>query len=133
MDLDFFNKIKLELEEDIELHELNLKEKSLSLPSIRHKWVTRLMEQKIELSKLNHLRREAIETLMQKIKDQEPITLSDVALKKSAEKHEVVIKIDKQISYCEILIEYLEKEEVNIRSIGYDIKNLLEIMKLEVT
>jgi hypothetical protein len=45
----------------------------------------------------------------------------------------VITKIDDQIAEHSLVIEYLEKIETNFRSIGFDIRNLIEIVKLETT
>ena len=40
---------------------------------------------------------------------------------------------DEQITENELLIEYLTKIEANFRSINFDIKNIIEIQKLETS
>lgn len=133
MDTSLFEKYKEEIDQDAKIDELNIKETQLNLPSIRHKWVARLMKQKYELSRLKKLKKEGLNRLVEKVREEEPVNLSDNALKKVAEKHDIMIKIDEEIENCEILIEYLEKVEYSFRGTTYDIKNLIEIIKLETT
>ena len=134
MDTSLFERYQAELEEELKLDEFTLKDSQLKLPSNRHKWVARLIKQKIELSKLQKLRKKAIGEIGEKIRQDEPITLSDIAIKKHAERHEIIQKIDDEIEMCEILISYLDKvvEKVS-RGISYDIKNLIELKQLETT
>ena len=44
--MDFFEKIKHEINSDLVLDRINLLEKQLMLPAIKHKWVSRLIDQK---------------------------------------------------------------------------------------
>lgn len=133
MDKTLFDKYKAELEEELKIDELNLKEIQQRLPSNRHKWVSRLIEQKYEMSKLKALRKEAIVKLIEKLNEQELVALSMVALQKKAEQQDIIKKIDEEISSCENLILYLEKVEVVYKSTTFDVKNLIDIMKMELT
>ena len=44
--MDFFEKVKSQIDEDLKLDRINLLEKQLMLPAIKHKWVSRLIENK---------------------------------------------------------------------------------------
>ena len=44
--MEFFDKIKKEIQDDLKLDRISLLEKQLILPAIKHKWVSRLIEQK---------------------------------------------------------------------------------------
>ena len=134
MNTSLFEKYKAELQEELKIDELTLKEVQLNLPTNRHKWVARLMEQKFELSKLKKLRKEAIDKVIEKITEHEPVTLSDIVLRKKASQHEVIKKIDEEIELCELLIDYLEKVVEKVcKGISYDIRNLVDIIHLETT
>jgi len=134
MDKSLFEKYEAELNEELHLDEFTLKDAQLKLPSNRHKWVARLIKQKIELSKLKNLRKEALKDISEKVKRDSPVVLSDITARKSAEEHEITRKIDEEIEMCEILILYLDKvvEKVS-RGISFDIKNLIELIQLENT
>ena len=111
MDLTLYNKYNAELTEELDLSDFNLKDVQLKLPRIKHKWVKRQIDQKIELEKFKKLRTKAIETIIEENRKTNRIALSDAALKVQAEKHEVVGKIDDKLSEIEILIDYLTKVE----------------------
>jgi hypothetical protein len=44
-----------------------------------------------------------------------------------------IIKIDEEIQDSEIIIEYLEKVETIFRSMTYDLKNIVDITRMETT
>ncbi len=133
MDNTQYDKYKTELTEELDLSDFNMKDVQMKLPGIKHKWVARLIDQKIELNKLKKLKAEAIETVSQKLKKENVVILSDAALSKQAEKHELVRKILDKIDETEILIEYLERVEKVCSSTSYDIKNLIDIKKMELS
>ena len=130
---DLFNKYKAEIKEDLDLDEFNLKDTQLRLPSIKHKWVARLIEQKIERAKLKELRVLTIDKAIEVVRASSPVSLSDRSARTEAERSEMIQKIDNQIDMCDIIIEYLEKVEVVCRNTTFDIKNVIEIKKQELT
>lgn len=133
MDIDIFNKYKAELEEELGLNDFNMKDVQMKLPAIKHKWVARLIQQKIELNKYKKMKIDAVEAIVQKLRREAIASISDPMLARQAEKNETVQKINSKIDETEILIEYLEKVERVCSSTSYDIKNLIDIKKLEMT
>lgn len=132
--MDFFEKIKHEINSDLVLDRINLLEKQLMLPAIKHKWVSRLIDQKrlknsLE-SKKKHLKADVLKTLQD---SGIPSNLPKAALDRKIESSDSLLKIDEQIKETEIIIEYLEKVENICRSLTYDIKNAVELEKLETT
>lgn len=132
MDLTQFEKYQAELTEELDLSDFNMKDVQMRLPAIKHKWVARLILQKIELNKTKKLKAEAIEAVINNLRRENIVTLSDATLAKQAEKNEIVQRIMLQIEEIEILIEYLEKVERVCNSTSFDIKNLIDIKKLEI-
>ena len=129
--LEIFEK---ELKNDTKIDELNLLEKQMMLPSIKHKWVARLIEQKRKLNSLNRkkktLREEVLKTLNEK---GIPTGIPKANIDKKIDSSDVVLKIQEEIEEVEITIEYLEKVEQIFRSMTYDLKNIVELTKLEIT
>lgn len=132
MDIELFEKYRAELESELDLSDFNMKDVQMRMPAIKHKWVARLIQQKIELNKYKNLKKVATDTVVENVRSRNPVLLSDAALMKQAEKHETVQKIISKIEECEILIEYLEKVERVCNGTSYDIKNLVDIKKLEM-
>jgi hypothetical protein len=132
--MDFFEKIKKEIDTDLKLDRIELLEKQLMLPAIKHKWVSRLIENKrtknqLEIKKKN-LKADVLKTLQE---NGIPSNIPKAALDRKIDSSESVSKIDEQIKETEIIIEYLEKVENICRSLTYDIKNAVELEKLETT
>jgi hypothetical protein len=133
MDISLFSKYRAELEVELDLTDFNMKDVQMGLPGVKHKWVARLIDIKIELNKLKGLKAEAISTIIEKNKGENKVAMSDAALARQAGNHEAVKKINNKINESEIIIEYLEKVERICNSTTYDIKNLVDIKKLELT
>lgn len=122
-----------ELDADVALDELNLKENALMLPARKAKWVSRLMKEKAALNELNKEKDQLISRIGEEIRKESPVRLTPLVCEKTAEKHEAVVEVMKQISEKKIIVEFLEKVEKTIHSIGFDIKNLVDIIKMETT
>ncbi len=131
--LSLFEKYHKEIGELVKVDEFNMKQVQMDLPANRHYWVGRLMFHKSEVAKLKKTRNLALTKVKDKLASESPVVLTPKTLESSAEQHPVMQKIDEQIAENEMLVEYLSKIETNFRSISYDIKNLIDIVKLETT
>lgn len=123
-----------ELKEDTRIDELNLLQKQLMLPGIKHKWVARLISQKRYLNDLLRKKkntRVAVHFALEK--EGIPSNIPKASLDKKIDSSESIQKIDADIQDTEITIEYLEKVEQILRSMTYDIKNIIDINRLETT
>jgi predicted transcriptional regulator YheO len=121
----------IEAEDDARVDEVTIHDKSMKLPSIKHKWVARLINAKRDESKLIRQKRAAIADIAVKLKEKGKVNLSDASINAAASKHESISKIQEQIDEYKDIIEYLEKLERIFSSITWDYKNIVEIMKLE--
>jgi hypothetical protein len=110
-----------------------MKQVQMDVPSIRHYWVGRLMFHKQEIIRLKKLRKMAQSKISEKMQEESPVGLTSKTTLVAADGHPIVIKIDDQISENEILVEYLGKIEANFRSLSFDIKNIIEIVRMETT
>lgn len=125
---------KKELQEDTRIDEMNLLEKQMMLPAIKHKWVARLIEEKRNLNKLNRKKKELKEKVFDTLqKNGIPTGIPKSNLEKKIESSESIIKINEDIENSEIIIEYLEKVESIFKSMTFDLKNIVEITKMETT
>lgn len=128
-----FERYNEEIKKFVTVDEFNMKQVQMDLPAARHYWVGRLMFHKQEIIKLKKLRKQAVTKLHDKITEDSPVGITSKSIDVAANNHPVIQKIDDQIAENEILVEYLTKIESNFRSVSYDIKNLIEIVKLETT
>jgi hypothetical protein len=125
---------KEELQEDTRIDELNLLQKQLMLPAIKHKWVARLIDHKRKLNSLNRKKKIIKESVLETFKSNGiPPGLPKSAIDKKIDVSEPMLKIEEEIQETEVMIEYLEKVEQIFRSMTYDLKNIVEINKLETT
>ena len=120
------------MSEDTVLDEFTMRDVQMKLPAIKHKWAGRLIRSKIERGNLKKKRQRHINTLVTKLIEESPIKLSVPIAKQKVESHESVTTIDDDIRECDAIIEFLEKVERILNSMTFDIKNLTEIMKLEL-
>ncbi|NBW58131.1 hypothetical protein EBR43_10215 [bacterium] len=122
-----------ELEEDLKIDEMNLKEYQLKLPGIKHKWAGRCIRHKLELIDIKKQREIHKKNIIEKIQEQSPVKLALPVVERTAEKHSEVIEFDNKIKQLDLIVELLEKSEKTLSSTSYDIKNIVEIIKLETT
>lgn len=129
--LDLFTKYQDELKKDVNVDELNMKEIALTIASIKHKWAGRLMRHKIDLSKAEKTREKMLAVIIDQLAHDPAIQLTIPAMRKKAESHEKIIEVDGYIENLKLIIEYLEKIEKIIGSMTWDIKNIIDIVKVE--
>tara|TARA_R100000322_G_scaffold151564_1_gene108969 strand:+ start:2569 stop:2967 length:399 start_codon:yes stop_codon:yes gene_type:complete len=120
-----------ELNDHLVIDEFTLKDVQLQLPGRRHIWVGRLMRHKHEVNQLKKSKTEKLANLTKKIQEQSNVRLSTPAAEKVAENTELIKQINSDIVEQYLVIEYLEKVEKIMGSIGFDIRNIIEIQKLE--
>ena len=129
--LELFTKYQEELKKDVNVDELNMKESALTIATLKHKWAGRLMRHKIDLNRTEKSREKAVSILVEQYSKDPAIQLSGPALRKKAEGHETVKELDQRIENAELVIEYLEKIEKIVGSMTWDIKNIIDIVKIE--
>ena len=122
-----------EIKKYVTVDEFNMKQVQMDLPASRHYWVGRLMFHKQEILKLKKFRKEAQKKIADKLEHESPVGLNPKTLEQAQQNHPLITKIDGEIAEHELVVEYLGKIEANFRSISFDIKNLIEIVKLETT
>jgi hypothetical protein len=132
--MDIFEKYQEEIKEDTRIDQLNLMEKQLMLPAIKHKWVARLFENKRTRNSLERKKKELKEEVLKSFqKNGVPTGIPKSALDEKIESSESIQKINQDIEDISTLIQYLEKVETIFKSMTYDIKNITEISKLEMS
>ena len=122
-----------ELEQDVVLNELNLKASALTLPAKKAKWVSRLMIEKRRLIELNGVKNKKIKDAVEVVRQESPVKLTTSTLERAAEQSEEIKSLNLEIREQENVIDLLERVERTMHSIGFDIKNLIELIKMETT
>jgi len=122
-----------ELESDLKIDELNLKDYQLRLPAIKHKWAGRSIRLKLEIINDTRESDNLKKLLVEEIQKNAPVKLSLPAINSAVEKHTEYKNLLHNITQKKLIVELLEKTEKTLSSTTYDIKNLIEIIKLETT
>ena len=120
-----------ELKNDCAIDQLNMKDRSLEVITIKHKWAGIQLRHKIELSRLEKGRNKAVDIIAEKLVPKLELNVSKVAIRKQAEKDSSIVSIDDKIDDLKIILEYLEKVEKIVHSMTWDIKNIVDMVKLE--
>jgi len=130
---DLFLEYHQKIEDFLKIDELNLKEAQMSLPSVRHYWVGRLMFHKQQILKLKKAKEKASKKIKEHIETESPVGLNPKTIANSIQSHEIIVKIDEEIANNELLIDYLTRVEANFRDAQYGMTNLAKIITLETT
>ena len=117
----------------MEIDDLTLHDVQMKLPAVKHKWVARLIQLKFQREKLEQNKSELLNNIVTQLKEQEVVKLSERSLYTSANKHEEIVNIGNQIKELDLLILYLEKIEKVCSQTTFDVKNIIDIKKLELT
>ena len=98
-----------EINKELDINEMNLKESSMRAPARKHYWASRLINHKIELNTLVKSKNVLVKSLISKAAATSPVTLSKINLEKTVEATDEVKKINEEIKENESIVEYLEK------------------------
>jgi hypothetical protein len=128
-----FEKYQKELTEDLSIDDFNVRATQLELPGRKHKWVGRLIQQKYELEKLRRLKNETSTKIMDELRNTQIVRTSDKSLSIQADNHVIMQRINAEMTNCDLLIDYLERVEKIFSQMTFDIRNLVELRKLELT
>ena len=130
--MDLMEKYKEELAIDTAVDEMNVLEQQMKLPAVKHKWVARLIEHKNKLNKLNRRRKSTRAAVLANLETNGiPIGIPKGKIESKIDGTESMTFLDEEIEDVECMILYLEKIEQIFRSMTYDIKNIVEIQKME--
>ena len=120
-----------EIEKDLQINEFNLKDSSMKTPARKHYWVSKLIRHKKNLLILRKQRDNIKKEVTEKLIEESPVKITLPVAEKASYKHEKMKEISEKINEEELIIEFLEKTEKTFSAVGFDIKNIIEIMKME--
>lgn len=129
--MELLKRYKEEIANDLLITDFNIKEIQLKLPSRKHFWAARLIDAKVTLGTLNTKRKKLKKALATKIIAEAPVKLTQQSAETAAESAPELAAINDSIKEYEFIVEYLEKVEKIMAGMGFDIKNIIEIQKLE--
>jgi len=122
---------KKEIETELQVDEFNIKDVSMKTPGRKHFWVCKLIQHKKNLLNLKAQRYNLKKELVKLIQKESPVKVTLPVAEKTAYTHEKMVELQHQIDDQELIIEFLEKTEKTFTSLSFDIKNIIEIMKME--
>ncbi len=117
--------------QDLVLNDLNLKEQQQRLPARKHFWVGRLIEAKIRRNELIATKSKLKKDLVKKVIEDSPVRINQTSAEAATEKYESVTKLNKDIREQDTIIEYLEKVEKILGNMHWEIKNVIDMNKME--
>ena len=133
-------KYKDELAKDTHIDELNVTQMAHTLPALKHKWVARLIDAKLSLKDFEMQKKNLRLKFFDKIKSEtatEHLKLSSLAIEKAIDSSssfkEALNQIEEKVEDLKLVILYLEKVEVIFKNMTYDIKNIIDLNRLETT
>lgn len=129
--MEILEKYIKDMEADLKIDEFSIKDASLKAPGKKHFWVGRLINHKRNIIKLEAEKEDMRKKIMVEMHAKSPIKLSTSVTWKSAEDNDIMRKLNTQIEEEKLIVEFLEKCEKIFSSLTYDIKNIIDIMKLE--
>jgi hypothetical protein len=103
----------------------------MKAPARKHYWVSKLIRHKKNLLTLKNQRDAIKKEVVEKIIESSPVKVTIPVAEKASYKHDKMIEILNRINEEELIIEFLEKTEKTFSAVGFDIKNIIEIMKME--
>lgn len=129
--MDLIKRYKEEIGNDLIINDFNIKEVQLRLPSRKHFWAARLIDAKIELHSLQKQKKTLKKQIVKRLQQESPIKLTQQSAEIAAESSNEISSLNDQIKDYEFVIEYLDKATAVLNQVGWDIKNIIEIQKLE--
>jgi len=132
--MDILSKYNEELLEDLKLDQINILDKQLMLPALKHKWVSRLILTKRQKNELEKKKKSLREDVLRKFEETGlPKGVPKVSIKEKVDSTKTISEISLTIEECDLLIEYLEKIEKIFSSMTFDIGNASKLLALELS
>lgn len=120
-----------ELNDDVKLTNFNLREKSLLCSSIWAKWISYLFLEKDNLQRILDAKQKVIKSKMASSKVQDSI-LKMKSEEKMSENDENIKKLNALFKTTQDNIDFIERALSMLSSFGFNIKNSIEALKLQL-
>lgn len=120
-----------ELKVDSALSVMNLKEKSLMVSTIRSKWLQYLFQERENLTRIKETKQLILESKLKsspnasvlRLKNEDTISQND----------EKIQKLNKMQKCVETNIDFIEQARSQLAELNWQVKNSIELLKLELT
>lgn len=121
-----------ELDQDLQVSAFNIKEVQLRLPSLKHKWAGRCIRHKQELFRLQKSREDKKKALVKELINTSVVKVNELVAERAVESGATIKEIDDNINNLKLVIELLEKSEKTLSSMTWDLKNMIDLQRLEL-
>ena len=128
---DIIDQYLKEVSIDTNLDRLEVTSTQEQLLANKHKWSARLINHKINLNNLKYKKSSLLEEYIAEYQDKEPVRVNRSIAQRAVENKKEVKAIDFKIQNEVLIISFLENIYKNVSFATNDIKNLIELMKLE--
>lgn len=120
-----------QLNEDTTITKYNLKEKSFTVSALRCKWLSFYKKENENLSRLKEAKDKLLKSKLSNVQNKDSVLRlkSEESIVNNDEK---IQKINKLMTQTKDIIDFLERAMNILDSMGYDIKNITEIIKLSL-
>ena len=124
------DKYMQEFDDDVKITMLNVKDKSMMITSIQSKWIRYYFTEKTLNQKLKDARTEYTKHFINKVdfKAPPPGTSSQ-----GSEPDSKLVKINKEIKTSDMCVDFMEKSMAVLDKMNFQIKNIIDLVKLEVS
>lgn len=129
--MDELSQLIEDIKKDTQIDDMNILEKQKMLPSKKHFWATKLILYKKEQIDLVRKRKTLITELVEKIIKESKVSISKQTAEKAVLESKQIKDIDNRLEELGFIIELLEKTEQIFKSMSFDIKNIIELNKME--
>jgi hypothetical protein len=120
------------IKNDLDINDINIGSVAKALPTKRHFWTARLIDHKITSQNLKRKKDSIVKAVAEQLGRDSPIALRGPStIKAATENNDTIKDINYQITDNDIVIEFLEAVQKNFFAASYDIKNVIELLKLE--
>ena len=117
---------------DTNIDRLNVTDVQEKLVNNKHKWSARLINHKIKINKYRNQRFTILEEKIEEFQNTQPVMVNKSIAEKAVSKKKDIRVIDNKIENEILIIQHVENIYKNISFATNDIKNLVELMKLEM-
>lgn len=108
---------------------MNLDDKTLRIPSIKHFWVAKLYTTKIRILTLEKKKKVRIDELKSSYVSE--IGLSKTGMVQNLNSDEQIVKINEELEELKLIVDYLEDAKFVLGRVTDDLKNRIELEKVE--
>ena len=120
-----------ELKQELVIDEMNVSAVQRRLPARRHFWAARLIQHKRDIFRLKKEKDEIEQKIAKELREKSVTKLSIPESISIAKKSSGVRDISEKLYELELVVELLEKDEKNLSSMVWDIKNIVALIQME--